>query len=273
MDNRAIGVFDSGLGGLTVVKELHKILPKENIVYLGDTGRIPYGSRSRETIIKYAQEDIDFLKSRDVKMIVAACGTVSSTLPKEISENLGVPYADVVLPSAQEACKLTANGRVGVVGTSASIRSNAYGRTICGIRPEAQVFGNACPLLVHVVESGLIQPDNQIAKLSVEMYLKPLVEERIDTLILGCTHYPILYDIFNELLNYQVSLIDPGKCTARYVKSVLTSKDLLCDRETEGNTEYNVTDQPNGFEQTASIFLGEPVKDSVNWVQLGKSKE
>lgn len=268
MDHRAIGVFDSGLGGLTVVKELHKILPNENIVYLGDTGRVPYGSRSRETIIKYAMEDIAFLKSKDVKMIVAACGTVSSTLPREISDNLGVPYADVVRPSAQEACKLTKNGRVGVVGTSASIRSNSYGRTISGLRPEVQVFGNACPLLVHVVENGLVQPDNQIARLSVEMYLKPLMEEKIDTLILGCTHYPILYDIFDDLLNHEVSLIDPGKCTARYVKDVLTEQGMLSDRKELGNTDYNVTDQVSGFEQTASLFLGEPVIGSLNRVEL-----
>ena len=268
MDHRAIGVFDSGLGGLTVVKELHKILPNENIVYLGDTGRVPYGSRSRETIIKYAMEDIAFLKSKDVKMIVAACGTVSSTLPREISDNLGVPYADVVRPSAQEACKLTKNGRVGVVGTSASIRSNSYGRTISGLRPEVQVFGNACPLLVHVVENGLVQPDNQIARLSVEMYLKPLMEEKIDTLILGCTHYPILYDIFDDLLNHEVSLIDPGKCTARYVNDVLTEQGMLSDRKELGITDYNVTDQVSGFEQTASLFLGEPVIGSLNRVEL-----
>lgn len=268
MDNRAIGVFDSGLGGLTVVKELHKILPNENIVYLGDTGRVPYGSRSRETIIKYAMEDIEFLKSRDVKMIVAACGTVSSNLPKEISSNLGVPYADVILPSAQEACALTAQGRIGVVGTSASMRSNAYGRTIHTIRPDVRVFGNACPLLVHVVENGLVQQDNQIARLSVEMYLKPLIAEQIDTLILGCTHYPILYNIFNELLNYDVTLIDPGKCTARHVKTVLASKGMLAERSEAGETEYNVTDQVSGFEQTASLFLGEPVTGSLNRVEL-----
>lgn len=268
MDHRAIGVFDSGLGGLTVVKELHKILPNENIVYLGDTGRVPYGSRSRETIIKYAMEDIAFLKSRDVKMIVAACGTVSSTLPREISDHLGVPYADVVRPSAQEACRLTKQGRVGVVGTSASIRSNSYGRTISSLRPEVQVFGNACPLLVHVVENGLVQPDNQIARLSVEMYLKPLIEEKIDTLILGCTHYPILYDIFDDLLNHEVALIDPGKCTARYVKDVLTAKGMLSDRKELGSTDYNVTDQVSGFEQTASLFLGEPVNGSLNRVEL-----
>lgn len=268
MDHRAIGVFDSGLGGLTVVKELHKILPNENIVYLGDTGRVPYGSRSRETIIKYAMEDIAFLKSRDVKMIVAACGTVSSTLPREISDHLGVPYADVVRPSAQEACRLTQHGRVGVVGTSASIRSNSYGRTISSLRPEVQVFGNACPLLVHVVENGLVQPDNQIARLSVEMYLKPLIEEKIDTLILGCTHYPILYDIFDDLLNHEVALIDPGKCTARYVKDVLTAQGMLSDRKELGSTDYNVTDQVSGFEQTASLFLGEPVNGSLNRVEL-----
>ena len=268
MDHRAIGVFDSGLGGLTVVKELHKILPNENIVYLGDTGRVPYGSRSRETIIKYAMEDIAFLKSRDVKMIVAACGTVSSTLPREISDHLGVPYADVVRPSAQEACRLTKQGRVGVVGTSASIRSNSYGRTISSLRPEVQVFGNACPLLVHVVENGLVQPDNQIARLSVEMYLKPLIEEKIDTLILGCTHYPILYDIFDDLLNHEVALIDPGKCTARYFKDVLTAQRMLSDRKELGSTDYNVTDQVSGFEQTASLFLGEPVNGSLNRVEL-----
>ena len=268
MDHRAIGVFDSGLGGLTVVKELHKILPNENIVYLGDTGRVPYGSRSRETIIKYAMEDIAFLKSRDVKMIVAACGTVSSTLPREISDHLGVPYADVVRPSAQEACRLTKQGRVGVVGTSASIRSNSYGRTISSLRPEVQVFGNACPLLVHVVENGLVQSDNQIARLSVEMYLKPLIEEKIDTLILGCTHYPILYDIFDDLLNHEVALIDPGKCTARYVKDVLAAQGMLSDRKELGSTDYNVTDQVSGFEQTASLFLGEPVNGSLNRVEL-----
>ena len=268
MDHRAIGVFDSGLGGLPVVKELHKILPNENIVYLGDTGRVPYGSRSRETIIKYAMEDIAFLKSRDVKMIVAACGTVSSTLPREISDHLGVPYADVVRPSAQEACRLTKQGRGGVVGTSASIRSNSYGRTISSLRPEVQVFGNACPLLVHVGENGLVQPDNQIARLSVEMYLKPLIEEKIDTLILGCTHYPILYDIFDDLLNHEVALIDPGKCTARYVKDVLTAQGMLSDRKELGSTDYNVTDQVSGFEQTASLFLGEPGNGSLNRGEL-----
>jgi glutamate racemase len=128
MDNRAIGVFDSGLGGLTTVKELHRILPQEDIIYLGDTGRVPYGSRSRETIIKYARQDIAFLLQKDIKMVVAACGTVSSTLPREISANLPVPYLDIVLPAAQQACAMTSRGRIGVVGTNATLRSNAFGK-------------------------------------------------------------------------------------------------------------------------------------------------
>ena len=197
MDNRAIGVFDSGLGGLTTVKELHRILPQEDIIYLGDTGRVPYGSRSRETIIKYARQDIAFL------------------LQKDISANLPVPYLDIVLPAAQQACAMTSRGRIGVVGTNATLRSNAFGKAIHNIRADVQVYGNPCPLLVHLVENGLVQQENPITRLTVQMYLEPLMKEQIDTLILGCTHYPLLYDIFNELLDYQVTLIDPGRCAAR----------------------------------------------------------
>ena len=268
MDNRAIGVFDSGLGGLTAVKELHRILPNENIVYLGDTGRVPYGSRSRETIIRYAKEDIDFLLKKDIKMIVAACGTVSSTLPKAVSEALPIPYVDMILPAAQEACALSSEGRIGVVGTSATLKSNAFGKAIRSISNEIRVFGSPCPLLVHLVENGMIQPDNQITSLTVQMYLEPLMKENIDTLILGCTHYPILYDTFNKILDYKVTLIDPGKCAARYVQSILMKNDMLADREEQGVTEYNVTDETETFDKTASIFLGEKVTGAVNRVTL-----
>ena len=247
MDNRAIGVFDSGLGGLTAVKELHRLLPNEDIIYLGDTGRVPYGSRSRETIIKYAQQDIDFLLTKDIKLVLAACGTVSSTLPKEISGKLPVPYADIVQPAAQQACALTSGGRIGVVGTNATLRSNAFGKAI---------------------RSGMVQPDNQITNLTVQMYLEPLMREKIDTLILGCTHYPLLYDIFNWLLGYQVTLIDPGRCAAGYVQRYLMQHDLLADRQREGVTEYNVTDETDSFGKTASIFLGQEVAGTVNRVEL-----
>ena len=268
MDNRAIGVFDSGLGGLTAVKELHRLLPNEDIIYLGDTGRVPYGSRSRETIIKYAQQDIDFLLTKDIKLVLAACGTVSSTLPKEISGKLPVPYADIVQPAAQQACALTSGRRIGVVGTNATLRSNAFGKAIRSIRADVRVFGNPCPLLVHLVENGMVQPDNQITNLTVQMYLEPLMREKIDTLILGCTHYPLLYDIFNRLLGYQVTLIDPGKCAAGYVQRYLMQHDLLADRQREGVTEYNVTDETDSFGKTASIFLGQEVAGTVNRVEL-----
>ena len=254
MDNRAIGVFDSGLGGLTAVKELHRLLPNEDIIYLGDTGRVPYGSRSRETIIKYAQQDIDFLLTKDIKLVLAACGTVSSTLPKEISGKLPVPYADIVQPAAQQACALTSGGRIGVVGTNATLRSNAFGKAIRSIRADVRV--------------GMVQPDNQITNLTVQMYLEPLMREKIDTLILGCTHYPLLYDIFNWLLGYQVTLIDPGRCAAGYVQRYLMQHDLLADRQREGVTEYNVTDETDSFGKTASIFLGQEVAGTVNRVEL-----
>ena len=268
MDNRAIGVFDSGLGGLTAVKELHNLLPNENIVYLGDTGRVPYGSRSRETIIKYAQQDIDFLLKKEIKMVVAACGTVSSTLPKEISGKLPVPYVDIVMPAAQEACALSSRGRIGVVGTNATLKSNAFGKAMRSIRGDIKVYGNPCPLLVHLVENGMVEPDNEITTLAVKMYLEPLMKENIDTLILGCTHYPLLYDIFNRVLDYKVTLIDSGSCVARYVRNYLMKNGMLSDRKEPGVTEYNVTDEIDTFDKTASIFLREKVSGAVNRIEL-----
>lgn len=268
MDNRAIGIFDSGLGGLTVVKELREILPNEEIVYLGDTGRVPYGTRSKETIIKYAQQDIAFLMKKNIKMIVAACGTVSSTLPKKISDHLGVPYQDVILPASQEACAMSSHGRIGVVGTTATMKSNAYGKAMRNIRGDVHVFGNACPLLIPIVENGLVQEDNKIAELAVKLYLEPLVKEGIDTLILGCTHFPILYPIFNRLLNYQVTLIDSGRCTANQVKSYLYSHHMLSEREEPARVEYNVTDEIDNFDLVAKLFLGEKMSGTVNQVEL-----
>lgn len=267
MDNRAIGVFDSGLGGLTVVKELQKILPQESILYLGDTGRIPYGSRSRETIIRYTQQDIAFLLRQEIKLIVAACGTVSSTFPKAMADALPVPYIDVVLPAAQQACALS-QGRIGVIGTPATMRSNSYGKVIRNIRGDLRVYGNACPLLVHLVENGMIQQDNPITRMTVQMYLEPLQQEQIDTLILGCTHYPIIYPIFNQLLNYQVKLVDPGQCTARYVKNYLSANHLLSAESRPGSTRYFVTDDVEGFSATASLFLGAPLEGEATLVEL-----
>lgn len=267
MDNRAIGVFDSGLGGLTAVKELHNLLPNENIVYLGDTGRVPYGSRSRETIIKYAQQDIDFLLKKEIKMVVAACGTVSSTLPKEISGKLPVPYVDIVMPAAQEACALSSRGRIGVVGTNATLKSNAFGRAMRGIRGDIKVYGNPCPLLVHLVENGMVEPDNEITTLAVKMYLEPLMKENIDTLILGCTHYPLLTEIIADIMGPGVTLIDSGAAAARVLRQTLSDRGALAQRD-HGTLTLYASDRPEDFGALAGQFLRRPLESAVQHVDI-----
>ncbi|WP_101908790.1 glutamate racemase [Marasmitruncus massiliensis] len=266
MDNRAIGIFDSGLGGLTTVKELRRLLPNEHIIYFGDNGRVPYGNRGRETIRKYAMQDIRLLLSHDVKLVIAACGTVSSMMTPEMQNSIGLPFSGVVLPSAQAACAASSTGQIGVIGTTATVRSGAYGRAIRAIRPEARVFGNACPLFVPLVENGFIQPDNEITLKVAKLYLEPMIESNVDTLILGCTHYPIIYDIINQVLDYKVTLIDPGREVAKWAQNFLTSSGIL--REGEGSCEYYVSDSPELFSDTAAIFLGGDIQGEVEQIDI-----
>lgn len=266
MDNRAIGIFDSGLGGLTTVKELKHLLPNEEIIYFGDIGRVPYGSRSRDTIRKYAMQDIQFLLQHDVKLVIAACGTVSSMMTTEIRDSIGLPYSGVVLPSAQAACAATSNGKIGIIGTTATVRSVSYARAIHAILPEAHVFGNACPLFVPLVENGFIQQDNEITTKVAEIYLAPMIEAKVDTLILGCTHFPIIYDIINKVLDYKVTLIDPGRQVAKWAQSYLTSNGML--REKQGTCKFYVSDSPEVFNDTASIFLGKNISGEVEQINI-----
>ncbi|MBC8570979.1 glutamate racemase [Zongyangia hominis] len=268
MDKRPIGVFDSGLGGLTVVKELRKILPGEDIIYFGDTGRVPYGTRSRETIRRYAAQDIHFLCSHDVKMVVAACGTVSSVLTDKDVQDIGVPYTGVVRPAAQEAASLSQNGKIGVIGTTATVHSGAYGKAIRGIRPDAAVVGRDCPLFVPLVENGQVGRDNEITRLTAKMYLEPFFKENIDTLILGCTHYPIIYDIIADVMQYAVVFVDPGQVTARYVSSYLMQNGLSSEKAQGGTCHYYVSDQLDTFADVAGIFLGENVDGKVEYVSV-----
>lgn len=262
MDNRSIGVFDSGLGGLTVVKELSLLLPKENIIYFGDTGRVPYGTRSRETILKYARQDIDLLASMDVKMIIAACGTVSAVMGDSLSKGMDRPCTGVLLPAAQAAAALSATGRIGVIGTPATVRSGAYGKAIRSIRPEAKVIGRDCPLFVPLVENGYIQPDNQVTHLVAEQYLATFANEDIDTLILGCTHYPLIRDIIAAHVGSDVTLIDPGYETAKYAANLLIRSNMLRE-EGEGSEKYYVSDNPEGFSTVAAQFLRREVRSDV----------
>lgn len=262
MDNHAIGVFDSGLGGLTAVRELNKILPNENIIYFGDTARIPYGSRSRQTVLKYAREDIEFLRRHQIKMIIAACGTVSSVIG-DISDIDGIPFTGVLIPASKAACKATENGKIGIIGTPATVRSGSFKKVIEDLRPDTKVFANPCPLFVHLVENGYIDRNNKITKLAAEEYLEPIKKENVDTLILGCTHYPIIKDIISDYMGENVKLIDTGAEAAKYAKICLSEKNLLSDNTQKGKNTFYVSDSTELFGETAKIFLGHDVSGDV----------
>lgn len=266
MDKRPIGVFDSGLGGLTIVKELKKLLPHENIVYFGDTGRVPYGTRSKEIISGYAYQDINFLLSHDVKMIIAACGTVSAILPQQAIASLSLPFTGVLLPAVQAACASSRSGKIGVIGTSATIKSGAYGRAIRAIRSDAIVTGNPCPLFVPLVENGYVQPDNKVTRLVAEDYLSIFQKSNIDTLILGCTHFPIISEIIQDILGDSVTLINPGEETARYTAALLTKNHLLNEPNQGGDCHYYVSDAPDSFAEYGGLFLGEQISFDVEKV-------
>lgn len=257
MNNSPIGVFDSGLGGLTAVRELKRILPGEDIVYFGDTGRVPYGNRGRDTIIAYARQDIAFLLSKGVKAILAACGTVSSTFPVEEGEKLAVGYMGVVEATVAAAAKATRNGRVGIIGTEATIASKSYQRALKAVAPDSHSIARACPLFVPLVENGHFTPGDPLAKLVAAEYLDPIKAAGVDTLILGCTHYPLLRDVLVEELGKEVMLVDPGREAALLLKEKLVEDGLLTKQTEGGNISYYVSDDPTRFDHLASIFLGE----------------
>lgn len=269
MKNKAIGVFDSGLGGLTAVKELIKCLPNENIVYFGDTGRVPYGTRSKETIIKYAAQDARFLLEHNVKMIIAACGTVSS-VASNLGESLPVMFSGVLTPTAQACAQATKTGVVAVLGTSATINSHSYKNLINSINPDIKVFEQSCPLFVPLVENGFTDKDDIIVRSVVDRYVSQFKNSDVDTVILGCTHYPLLKAAIGEALGDKVKLIDSGKETALYTKKLLMEQNLLSHREEEGVREFYVSDTPHNFESIAGLFLGRDMKSKAVRIDIEK---
>ncbi len=253
-DNRAIGVFDSGLGGLTVVRELGKLLPLEKIVYFGDTGRVPYGNKSQNAIRKYALQDEKFLLSHNVKLIIAACGTVSS-VAFDTAENLPVPFVEVVSHAAKAAVRTSKSKKIGVVGTSATIKSGSHKKHILELCPEATVTERDCPLFVPLVEEGITDENDIIALETAKRYLQPMIKANVDTLILGCTHYPVLTSVISKIMGDGVTLINMGEAAAQYVKDYLEKHDMLSDKTPELN-EYFVSDKTESFSAQARILLG-----------------
>ena len=269
MDQRPIGVFDSGLGGLTALRELRALLPGEELVYFGDTGRVPYGSKGRETILRYARQDVHFLRSFDPKAIVIACGTVSANALAELTEENDLPVFGVVGPAARAAVAATKNGKVGLIGTAASIRSGAYEKEIGALDPSVKVFAQACPLFVPLVENGRFRPGDKVAELVAQEYLAPLREAGVDTLVLGCTHYPLLREVIANTMGEGVKLIDTGATCADYAAGALKEQGLLARRE-KGSSRYFVSDSTQDFARLAGIFLGGTVEGQVERVEIYK---
>lgn len=268
MDRRPIGVFDSGLGGLTAVRELARLMPEEDLVYFGDTGRVPYGGRSRDILVKYARQDVNFLRTFDPKAIVIACGTVSTTALDVLQRENDIPVFGVVEPAVHAAAKQTVSGRVGLIGTRATIRSGAYERELAKLRPDARVLAEACPLFVPLVENGRSRPGDIVVETVAAEYLAPMKTEGVDTLILGCTHYPLLKEVIGRYMGPEVALVDVGARCARWVAAELDREGLRTDRAEAGNRHYFVSDSTEDFAELASTFLGENVSGEVEKIDI-----
>jgi glutamate racemase len=254
-----IGVFDSGVGGLTVVKELVDQMPHEDIIYFGDTARVPYGIKSKETVIKFSIENILYLLSHDVKLICVACNTVSSLALPVIKHHFKVPIVGVITPAVREAVYASQNKRIGVIGTHGTVKSRAYEIEIKQLDPTMKVFTQACPLFVPFVEEGWT--DGKVVTEVARTYLKPLKDNHVDTLILGCTHYPVLKDVIREVMGPKVTLIDSAKQVAIEVKKILASESLM-GRPRAGKHQFYVSDNPEWFTNLAGRFLGRKIKDA-----------
>ncbi|MBE7021835.1 MAG: glutamate racemase [Ruminococcaceae bacterium] len=266
MDNRRIGLFDSGLGGLTVMKELMHMLPAESIVYFGDTGRVPYGGKSVETVIKYTKSDIKFLQTFDLKLIIAACGTASAIALPHLKDQYEIPVMGVTEVTAREAARLTKNGCVGVIGTAGTIRSGAFCELLKQENPEIRCVAVPCPLFVPLVENGYLE--HEATRLIAEEYLEPIIKSGADTLILGCTHYPLLSRIIGEIVGDRVRLVNPGVCAATEIKKRLTAQGMLAEKPEEEPYHFYLSDDPGGFTRLGSMFLERPISGHVSRVDI-----
>ena len=266
--NAPIGVFDSGLGGLTALRQLQKDLPAEDYVYFGDTARMPYGGRDKETLMRFAKTDIALLQSYGVKAILVACGTVSSVILEEIKNEYDIPLVGVVESAAVAAAAATCNGKIGIWGTAASIRSGSYAKRLAEMG-YSDTTAVPCPKLVPLIEDGKISPEDPAVRQAVQEYLSPVLESGADTLILGCTHYPLLTEVIRGEVGDKLTLIDSGAESGSALRRALEERNLL--RESgQGNTCYLVSGKPEEFILRGGRFLGRDLSGKVEQKDAGK---
>lgn len=257
---RSIGIFDSGIGGLTVLKEIINAMPGEDTIYLGDTARVPYGTKSAETVTKYSFENAHFLLKFNIKLLVVACNTASAYCLPQLKKALQIPVVGVIEPGAKKAVEITKTKRIGVIGTEGTIKSGAYFDAIKSIDSSIAVFTQPCPLFVPLAEEGWT--NNQIAHLTAKIYLNDIKKNWIDTLILGCTHYPLLKEVISEVMGNKTTLIDSGHETAAEVFRCLAEKNLIKTISSkESSHRFFVTDSPDRFKQVGSRFMGTSLRN------------
>lgn len=264
--HRPVGVFDSGIGGLTVLKEIIRELPVEGTIYLGDTARVPYGMRSAETVIRYSFENAKFLLSKEVKLLVVACNTASSVSLDAIKKSVSIPVIGVIEPGAKAAVKVTRNRKIGVIGTEATVKSDSYAKAIKAIDGSIEVFGVSCPLFVPLVEEGWSEGD--IVTLVANRYLEGMKDKGIDTLVLGCTHYPLLKKVIAGVMGDGIKLIDSAVETSKEIKAVLEVLGLNTGPGGTPLREFYVTDSPERFLKVGENFLGQKI-EHIKKIEVG----
>lgn len=254
-------MFDSGIGGLTVVRSLAELLPSENIIYLGDEARYPYGTKSAETIRRFAKQDTEFLLERHVKMVIVACHSATSAALPFLKKDYKLPVLGVIEPGARTAVRTSKNRCIGVIGTPATISAGEYERAILAVDPNVRVIAKSTPLFVPLVEEGWV--DRPVTHQVIAAYLISLKKDKIDTLLLGCTHYPLLKPALDRFFEYKVNLVDSGDETARAAHDVLARMDLLRPSSDKGSCRFYLTDLSPNFQTIGERFLGEPMGDVI----------
>lgn len=266
LNQRPIGIFDSGIGGLTVFEKIKKQLPNEDLIYLGDTARVPYGSKSKEVICRFSLHNVLFLLEKKVKAIVVACNTASALALDFLRVYFQIPIIGVIEPGAKAAAQKSQNGQIGVIGTQATIRSQAYPQKLKNLDGNIKVFDQACPLFVGLVEQNWL--DGPLVIPIIQKYLAPLIQNKIDTLVLGCTHYPLLAPAIGKVLGDQVAIIDSAYQVALYLQEVLTQNKLQSASQNNGQASFYSTDEPARMKELGSQFLGYEL-DKVHKVRVG----